>query len=151
MSTFGFLHFASLHSLTYQLIKYTKVEKKYTSRLLFLRFSLGMERTNHQKAWSFTKADCSIGTCSAIYVRKHIATPFWGRENGKHCSFSYTQIAHMKSPYLRPFSAIGQSKKGQKIMRQLEANVSRELETHLNASDYNSKYIQSGSECRRCV
>ena len=49
-----------------------------------------------------------IPTC----IRKHMVTPFWGRERAEHCSFSYTQMTHMKSPYLRPFSAMGHSKKG---------------------------------------
>lgn len=50
---FSGLYFA--RPLTYQPIKNTKVEKNYI-KLVFSIFSLGIERTKHQKSWSFTKA-----------------------------------------------------------------------------------------------
>lgn len=97
---FSGLYFA--RPLTYQPIKNTKVEKNYI-KLVFSIFSLGIERTKHQKSWSFTKA----GWC-VMCVRNQIVTFFRGKEKGEHCSFYYTQITHIKSPYLRPFSAIVQ-------------------------------------------
>lgn len=131
MSTFRFL-FCPSPSLTSQ-SKILKLKKNYIE-LAFSIFPLGMERTktrNHEVLLKLADLSC-------VWESK---LSHFSEEGRKESIVLFTiprlhTLSHFISGH---FFAIEQSKKGWKIMRKLGVKTSRDLETDLNALNYNSK------------